>query len=482
MTATSSPKPIERLTPLDRLMLWASRRWPQDVCALIVLDGAPLLGDDGQLRLARLRETIEGRLHLAPRLRQLIHHPARGLGGPIWVDAPAFDIAHHVRELRLEPPTGEAELLAAAEHILGRRLDPARPLWEMWFLTGLPGQRVALFVRIHHAIGDGIATMAMVASLCDPPPGRPAPVAAAWHPRPIPSGRALLADNLVRRLRGLAHVLSAVLRPRTTLRRIRDAAPAVREILAEEPATATSIDREVGPHRRLALIRTSLAAVRRVGRAHDGTVNDVLLAVTAAALRALLQHRGEPVDDTTLRIYVPVSLRQRLRGAQQGNRIAQMTVPLRMGESDPHRRLHDIASETTRRKARTRTSLDSLPLRGPLGRLALVAVMRQRVNATSASIPGPRTPLHLAGARAIEVIPIVPLVANGTVGVCALSYAGELTIGIAVDRDAYPDLEVLVGAMRAELRALGLPTFEGPAEPAVSSVPTPSPRPALRPG
>jgi hypothetical protein len=74
------------------------------------------------------------------------------------------------------------------------------------------------------------------------------------------------------------------------------------------------------------------------------------------------------------------------------------------------------------------------------------------------------------------------LVANGTVGVCALSYAGELTIGIAVDRDAYPDLEVLVGAMRAELRALGLPTFEGPAEPAVSSVPTPSPRPALRPG
>jgi WS/DGAT/MGAT family acyltransferase len=341
---------------------------------------------------------------------------------------------------------------------------------------------VALFLRIHHAIADGIAAMAMVAALCDPLPGRQPPPTAAWHPRPIPSGRALLADNLGRRRLRLASLLSAVARPRTTLRRIRAAAPAVWEILAEEPATATSLDREVGPRRRLALIRTSLADVRRVAREHDGTVNDVLLAVTAAGQRAVLRHRGEPVDGTTLRIYVPVSLRRRLRGPQQGNRIAQMAVPLRMDEDDPHQRLRDIAAETTKRKARTRTSLDSLPVGGLVGRLMLMAVMRQRVNATSASIPGPRTPLHLAGARAHQVIPIVPLVANEPLGVCALSYAGELTIGIAVGRDAYPDLEVLVDAMRAELRALGLPTLGPPAEPAVSSVPTPSPRPALQPG
>jgi WS/DGAT/MGAT family acyltransferase len=482
MRTQPQPAPIDRLTRLDRLMLWASRRWPQDVCALIILDGTPLLDDRGDLRLATLRQTIQDRLHLAPRFRQLIHYPRRGLGGPIWVDAPTFDVGRHVRELRLEPPTGEAELLRAAEQLLGQRLDPSRPLWEMWFLTGLPDRRVALFVRIHHAIADGMAAMATVAALCDPPPDRPAPAPVPWHPRPNPSARALLADNLARRARGLAGVLSALARPRMTLGRIRAAVPAVREILAEEPATETSLDRVVGPHRRFALIRTSLAEVRQVARAHDGTANDVLLAVTAAGMRALLRHRGEPVADTTLRIYVPVSLRRSLRGPQLGNRIAQMAVPLDLAEDDAQRRLRQVAAETTRRKARARTSLDSLLVGGLIGRLTLMAVMRQRVNATSASIPGPRTVLRLAGARAEEVVPILPLVANEALGVGALSYAGALTIGIAVDRDAYPDLEVLVSAMRDELHALGLPTNEPPAVETVRFLRTPPPLPARRPG
>jgi hypothetical protein len=271
-------------------------------------------------------------------------------------------------------------------------------------------------------------------------------------------------------------------RPRTTLRRIRAAIPAIREILAEEPATATSLDRVVGPRRRVALVGTSLAAARRVAREHDATTNDVLLAVTAAGLRALLRHRGEPVDGTTFRIYVPVSLRRNLRGDQHGNRIAQMAVPLNLGEEDPHRRLREIAAETTMRKARVRTSLDSLLVGGLMRRLTLRVVMGQRVNATSASIPGPKTPLHLAGARALEVIPIVPLVANEPLGVCALSYAGALTIGVTVDPDAYPDLEVLVGAMRDEIRALGLPTGEVPAEPNLRSAQTQPRRPAPLPG
>jgi WS/DGAT/MGAT family acyltransferase len=241
---------------------------------------------------------------------------------------------------------------------------------------------------------------------------------------------------------------------------MRAAMPAIREILAEEPATATSLDRTVGAGRRLALIRTSLADVKGVGRARDATVNDVLLAATAAGLRALLRRRGEPVADTTVRIYVPVSLRRRLRGPQQGNLIAQMAVPLRLGEADPIRRLEDIAAETRARKARARQSLDNLMVGGAIGRrLLLLAVMRQRVNATSASIPGPKEPLYLAGARLLEVFPLLPLVANEPLGVGALSYADALTIGIAADRDAYPDLDVLAAAMGEELQSLGLPTF-----------------------
>jgi hypothetical protein len=132
-----------------------------------------------------------------------------------------------------------------------------------------------------------------------------------------------------------------------------------------------------------------------------------------------------------------------------------MAVPLDLGEPDRHRRLRGIAAETTRRKARARTSLDAVLHGGRLGRrLMLAAVMRQRVNATSACLPGSTAPLYLAGARILEVFPVLPLVANEPLGIGALSYAGALTIGIAVDRDAFPDLDVLTGAMRDELQWL----------------------------
>jgi hypothetical protein len=135
-----------------------------------------------------------------------------------------------------------------------------------------------------------------------------------------------------------------------------------------------------------------------------------------------------------------------------------MAVPLRLGEPDAARRLGQIAAETTRRKARVRTSLDALLHGRIMRRLMLFAVMRQRVNVASASIPGPKIPLYLAGARILEVFPLMPLVANEPLGVGALSYAGALTIGIAADRDACPDLDVFAAAVRDDLHALVPPS------------------------
>ena len=149
-------------------------------------------------------------------------------------------------------------------------------------------------------------------------------------------------------------------------------------------------------------------------------------------------------------------------GPQQGNQIAQMALPMPLGAAEPGERLRRIAIETTARKARTRTSMEKL-LRGRLAmRLMLIAVMRQRVNATTASIPGPTEPRYLAGARVLEVVPVVPLVANEPLAVAALSYAGALTFGVVADRDAFPDLEVFETAMREELEALGISTTAAP--------------------
>jgi diacylglycerol O-acyltransferase len=453
---------IERLTAEDQLMLVASARWPQDVCAVARFDGRDLFDDTGRFRIEAVRDAIQCRLHLVPRFRQLIHVPGRGLGAPLWVDAPAFDISQHVGVLSLAEFGGEAGLLVAAEHLRRRRLDPSRPLWEIWFITGLPGREVGMFVKIHHAIADGLAAMMMLGALLDhepeapraPSDTRPEPPR-PWRPARRPTFRRLFRDNVQRQADAIAGAYAALLRPRSTMRQVRQAWPAVRELIAERPAPKTSLDRVVRPGCRLAVIRTSHGTIRRIGRAHDSTVNDILLAATAGGLRALLVSRGERVESLTMRVYVPVTLRRRLRGGEQGTQIAQMVIPLPVGEPDPARRLAAIAAETTRRKARIRTSLGTL-FRGRIVRqLMLLAVIRQRVNVTTASIPGPRRPLSLAGARMLEVFPVLALIGNVPLGVGALSYAGGLSIGIAADLDAFPDLDVFAMALRDELRALG---------------------------
>lgn len=445
---------IDRLTPLDRVMLGVSRRWPQDIGALAIFDEATLFDSAGEFQMEPIRRAIAARLHLVPRFRQLIWTPSRGSGGPLWVDDPDFDLTHHVREHAVPPPGGEAELLAVIEQLRQQPLHPARPLWEMWFLTGLPDQRVGLYVRIHHSIADGMAAMATVAAFLDA--DRVAPVASPppWTPNPRPSTRELLTDNLSSRLHSLARALSVIVRPRATVRRLREAWPALRELLTEMPATATSLSRMVGPARQVRLIRTSLAAVKEAARGEGATVNDVLLTVTAGGVRALLESRGEPIDDTTIKVYAPISLRLREGGPPQGNLIAQMAVPLRIGDPDPIRRLQQVATETTRRKALTRTSLGVLVQNRILRRLTLMAAMRQRVNVATASIPGPPMPLYLAGARIREVFPLIPLIADEPLAIGALSYAGGLFIGIVADSDACPDIAVLAAAIGDELDRL----------------------------
>ncbi|HSK92827.1 MAG TPA: wax ester/triacylglycerol synthase family O-acyltransferase [Candidatus Angelobacter sp.] len=445
---------IDRLRPLDRFMLRVSRTWPQDIAALAILDGEPLLAPGGELRLDDLRDAIRRRLHLVPRFRQIIVEPRRGLGPPYWADAREVDMAAHIRAVPLPAEAGASELLQTVEELRRRRLDPSRPMWEMWFLTGLSGGRVAWLVKLNHAMGDGMAAMAAISSLLDTSPRATADEPPSWQParRPLPSE--LVADNLRTRVRALTGQLVGLSRPWTLVRRALAAWPAAWELLGEPPATRTSLDRMIGIDRRLAIVRTSLDGVRAVARAHDATVNDVLLAATAAGARALLRHRGERVEGVTLRSYVPVSLRRRLRGLQQGNLIGQMAVPLDLGQEDPDRRLRQIARETGARKRRLRTSLEALMHGGAVGRrLMLGLVMRQRVNLATTSIPGPKHPLFLAGAPVLEVYPILPLVANEPIGIGALSYAGELAFGIIADRDVVPDLDVFVDAVRGELPA-----------------------------
>ena len=286
-------RPVDRLTDEDQRMLWPDEIWPQDIGVLAILDGSGLAGPGGRVRIEVVREVIAARLHLVPRFRQLLYAPRPGLGRPLWVDAPAFDLADHVQVVQVPEPGDETALLRAAEQLRRCRLDRSRPLWQVWLLPGLPEGRVGMYVKIHHVIGDATAGVVALGALLDAAPDVPAGPAQPWIPAPPPTSGNLLADNLRHHARGLGHAASALARPVTTARHARAAWAAVREA-AGPPAARTSLDRLVGTGRTLAPIRGSLDQARQAAHSHHATVNDVLLAVTAGGLRGLLRSRGNP--------------------------------------------------------------------------------------------------------------------------------------------------------------------------------------------
>ncbi len=445
---------MDRLSAEDRLILWPDQVWPQDVGALAILDGTGLLEPGGRLRLGGVKRAIEGRLELVPRFRQIVLQPRRGLGGPLWVDAPSFALDDHVGTATVPSPGGEADLLGTVERLRRRRLDRSRPLWEMWFLTGLPNGRIGLFVRLHHVVADGIAGMATLGTLLDTAPDAPAVPAPPWTPTPPPPERDLLIDAVRRRVERLGRATSTLVRPVTSLRRARAAWPAMRELLAGTPGPETSLNRVIGPDRTLALIRRGLELVKDVAHANGATVNDVLLATIAGGLRGLLHGRGEPVEGLALPIYVPVSLRGDRPGGETGNLISQMIIHLPLGMADPEKRLRRIAAETARGKALARPSLGTMFGSRMARGVMLKLVVRQRVNVVSADLPGPPMPLYLAGARLLEVFPVVNLLGNESLGVGALSYAGQFNILAVADLDTYPDIEVFAASARSELDEL----------------------------
>jgi WS/DGAT/MGAT family acyltransferase len=435
-------------------MLLADDRWPQDVGLLGLLDGVALLGDDGQVALDAVRAWIEPRLDAVPRLRQVLSVPTRGLGRPVWVDDAQFDLHHHVRTAPVAPPGDEAELLATVERLRRCRLDRSRPLWEMWLLSGLPEGRVGLFARVHHVAGDGLAGITTFGRLLAPvaptPRGR-------WEPSPPPTGRDLVADNLRRTADLLRRTAAPAAHPARSLRRARAAWSPVHDLFTGEPASETSLNRLVGPGRAFALARAPLDLVHATAKAHDATINDVLLTAVAGGVRELLRQRGEPADDLVVPIYVPVSLRGDRQHEQTGNRLSQIVLPLPLGAGDPGATLEQIAAETRRRKAMPHPPLGSIFRGRLLGHAMLRVVAGKRVNLTSADLVGPPSVLSLAGAPLLEMFPLLNLIGNVTLGVSAISYRGRLGLMAVGDADTYPDLDVFATAFRRELAELTEP-------------------------
>jgi diacylglycerol O-acyltransferase / wax synthase len=448
--------PLDRLSAADLSMVWPEDYgWPQDIGAIAVLDGSSLVDAQGGFRIEEVRDQIGRRLHLLPRFRQRLYMPRRGLGWPLWADAQSVDLADHVRVAPLRPGADEAEFLAACERLRRRPLDRSRPLWELWFLPGLTEGRIGLFMKLHHAVADGVAGVAAFGALLDFTPDAPPPSSPQWTPAPVPSDGELFRDNVSRRSQAGQALLSRLTHPGDTVREIRRGWPAVREAFGEGRAPATSVNRRVGSDRRLAFVRSRLDVVKGVAHAHGGKVNDVLLTAVAGGLGELLRSRGERVEGLVLRAMVPVSLHEKESGQARGNLDGAMVVPLPIGEPDDVRSLRWIAAETARRKQKPRPPGGTLFRNGLIQRAFMRHSARQRfMNVYVANVPGPPVPLYLGGTPLLEVFPVVPIMGNMTLGIGALSYAGQFNITVVADRDECPDVGVFVEGVRSSLDEL----------------------------
>ena len=210
----------------------------------------------------------------------------------------------------------------------------------------------------------------------------------------------------------------------------------------------------IGRDRTLALVRSSLEPVNEVAHIHNAKVNDVLLAVIAGGLRGLLQSVVNRSKRSPCRFTCPSRFARADLIREGGNLISQMVVPLPLGIAGSWRRLRRIAVETAKRKAIDRLSLGTM-FHSRLVRGAMIKlVVRQRVNVVSADLPGPQRPLYFADAELIELFPLVNLLGTESLGVGALSYAGQFNIMVVADADANPDIDIFAESAREDLRAL----------------------------
>ncbi|GAA3421204.1 wax ester/triacylglycerol synthase family O-acyltransferase [Streptosporangium vulgare] len=451
-TSSGAGGRYSRLSVTDRMMLRVERpSAPQHVAGLCVVEAAPLLDAAGELDLDAIRDRLERRLVRVPELRRMLRPTPPLCGPPLWVDDPGFSIEHHVHTVRVPSPGDEAAVLETAERLLRDPLDRSRPLWDLRLLTGLENGRVGLLARVHHALVDGLAAIALITAFLDIEAGAADPPATAWRPAPAPSDRTLLLDNAHGRLSALG---SALAHPVRTARALASVAGfAARLLPGVDAAPRTSLNAPIGSGRRLRVVRLDLETAAKVARAHGAKVNDLLLAVVMGGVRELLLGRGESVAGLDLVIAIPASIRQADEARELGNAVGALYCRIPAGEPDAARRLDLVSAVTRDAKATQHLSQEGSTLMyGLLGWAAALGLSledhQRSINFQVANVPGPEVPLYLLGAPIEDVIPITELAGNLTVTVAALSYRGRLTLTVTADRRSCADVDVLTDGMR----------------------------------
>jgi diacylglycerol O-acyltransferase / wax synthase len=480
---------MRQLTSLDAQFLHVeSTTTVGHVGGLLVLDPSGVPG--GELTLSALRAVLEPRLHLAAPLRQRLVEVPLGLGRPYWVDDPEFDLEFHLREVALPLPGNPQQLGEQVARIHARPLDRTRPLWEMYLIHGVDGDRAAIYSKIHHAAIDGVSGAEILATIMDLTEEPRVVEDIDWTPGPLPGRVELLERGLLSTVTQPWDLLRTV--PKTLphladlpgatnvpgIRAISDVSAAVAKVVTGGAAVSGPAERRElrpprtpfnGPitaHRRFSFGSLPLADIKTVKNAFGMTVNDVVMALCASALRRwLLDHDALPT--VPIVVAVPVSIRTGDRPGSGGNQISVMVAEMPTEVGDPAERLTSVMAAMTNAKrhfqAVPATILQDLSTVIPTALSGLAARQLFKLvtapglpfNLFVSNVPGPQVPLYVAGARVLGLYPVSAVTdMTGGLNITLFSYDGSIDFGLIACRELVPDVWNLIDYLRDALAEL----------------------------
>ncbi|TMC49882.1 MAG: wax ester/triacylglycerol synthase family O-acyltransferase [Chloroflexi bacterium] len=443
---------LDRLSVVDATFLHQERHGSHmHIGGIAIFDGPPP-------PLEEVLGHIGGRLPMVPRYRQKLAFPPFEAGRPLWIDDPNFTLEYHVRQTALPSPGAEEQLLRLAARIASQRLDRGKPLWELWIVEGLEGNRFAVISKTHHALVDGVSGAELMTLLFDLAP-EPAPRVepdAPWQAEPEPGTAGLLAAGVRDAARTAVELaetaVSAAGRPLTVAGKAAESAQALAEITwaALNPPTRTPLNGPIGPHRRFVAVRGDLAEFRLIKNTFGGTINDVVVSVVSGGIARWLHKRGVRTEGLHLRACVPMSVRGLDERTAMGNKIVIMLAPLPVYVEDPIERLRVVRAAMDGVKeskqalgARVITDMQDFAPPTLLAQASRLAFSTRFYNVLVTNVPGPQFPVYMLGRELREVFPIAFLAEDKRLAVAIMSYNGRIGFGLIGDYDEMHDIDVV---------------------------------------
>jgi diacylglycerol O-acyltransferase / wax synthase len=449
---------MEQLTGLDATFLYMETpSLHMHVSMAAIFDPSTV---PGGYSFIKVRDLVASRLEQAPIFRRrLVEVPFR-LGHPYWIDDPTFDIDYHIRRGAVPAPGGVEELAQFVGDVCSRQLDRTKPLWEMYIVEGLRGDQIAVVTKIHHCTIDGVSGAELLSQIFDiepSPPPRPVSDTPAAVDEHLPSDVRLLTHSLATRLTrplGMTKLAWRTGRAVLDVRRVRARGSGRAALPLTTPRT--SLNTAITPHRRVAFSSISLEDAKRIKRACDTTLNDVVLAICVGALRRYLID-GDELPDEALVATVPVSTAPTIANRRGANKVSAMFVALPCHLEDPLERLR-VIRESTKGAKEEHNALGADVLLNwaehatpnvfsaaarAYTRLKLADHHRPIHSLVISNVPGPDFPLYLAGSELVAGFPLGPVMDGAGLNITVMSYRGVLNWGLMACAETVPRLAQL---------------------------------------